>query len=74
MYTPWFPLSINPVRVGVYQIINQYANYAHYSYWNGKFWCYTTDSPADAVKYKNRASPSVGKMNDYYNHWRGLEK
>ena len=74
MYTPWFPLNIKPVRLGVYQIINHHASYAHYSYWNGKFWCFTTDSPAEAVQYKEKPSPSVGKMYNYYDQWRGLEK
>jgi hypothetical protein len=38
--TPWFPVNIKPVHVGVYE--TDLAGYLGYSYWNGKYWSDTS--------------------------------
>lgn len=36
--TPWFPASITPERVGVYEIYNETLGGVCFSYFDGTFW------------------------------------
>ena len=45
--TPWFPVRIKPVHVGVYE--TDLAGYLGYSFWNGKWWSDTYHLPEFAV-------------------------
>jgi len=45
--TPWFPVCIKPVHVGVYE--TDLAGYLGYSFWNGKWWGDTSHKPEFAV-------------------------
>lgn len=74
--TEWFPVSINPVRVGVYQTRATDAMPKWgcvYSYWNGSTWCLRSVSPGEAlqnahVPSKDMATPRIEP------HWRGLRE
>ena len=46
--TPWFPVEIKPVHVGVYA--TSLHGYEGYSFWTGKSWCDTVRKPELAVK------------------------
>ena len=49
--TPWFPGTVKPVRVGVYE--RDYDTpLPHYCYWNGKWWCRLSFDPDDAMNQK----------------------
>jgi hypothetical protein len=59
--TPWFPVDINPVRVGWYEYAGTSLRIGGRRYWNGKAWVYTPDA-----KYSFSPYP--------LDHWRGLTK
>lgn len=63
--TPWFPGSVKPVRVGVYE--RDYdRGYPVYSRWDGKHWLWTYDS-------SRQAAIEQGKLSPFQNiPWRGL--
>lgn len=45
--TPWFPGTVNPVRVGVYE--RKYnTNKTFYCHWNGEYWHAWATTPATA--------------------------
>jgi hypothetical protein len=46
--TTWFPSTIKPVHVGVYE--TSLNGYEGYSFWNGKRWCDTAQRPESATK------------------------
>ena len=71
--TPWFPGTVKPVRVGVYErdFSGTYAGNLpglHYCYWNGKFWGLYGTNPKIAVWYQDKPS-----LNQNF-PWRGVEK
>jgi len=70
--TPWFPVSINPARMGVYQIRTNYGG-VRYSVWDGVQWLCTTFNIERAVPVGYK----YGRSNDMYckgytPEWRGL--
>lgn len=62
--TPWFPASVNPVRVGVYE--RDIAPLGPYSYWNGLFWGGWAAWPDIAVNNYDKESLIQNTR------WRGL--
>lgn len=66
--TDWYPPTIEPLRVGVYQRDMQGSGNGEYSYWNGDFWggwAATVD-----IAEKNKFDPSSVQDAD----WRGLAR
>ena len=67
--TPWFPETVKPMRVGVYQVKLDWFNPRDwYAYWNGKRFCYRSSTgPDDALRarYCETALPRIAI-------WRGL--
>lgn len=70
--TPWFPVSIEPYHIGVYEIeINSYRNY---SYWNGYYWLLTACSVESCyANIKCEKSEQMYQKNAKV-FWRGLTK
>lgn len=64
--TPWFPISVQPVRAGVYQV--QGARLNMYSYWSGNAWYWMSRTPDSAAL---EDFPSE-KMKNPMSKWRGL--
>lgn len=70
--TPWFPKSIKPVRVGVYQIRDPWTQQSigktTFRHWNGRRWGLAC------------SDPSLCRPANYWNHgqemtgWRGIKK
>ena len=68
--TQWFPGTVKPVRVGVYE--RNYSEFPfhspNYCHWNGKFWGLWATTPRGAVVLKIRPSPYQDLP------WRGVKK
>ena len=64
--TPWFPVQINPVHIGVYEIGTPASGYVRFSYWNGKRWRSREASVEQAYIYRTRIA--LGPVL----RWRGL--
>jgi hypothetical protein len=63
--TPWFPSSIKPVHIGVYETeIDGVAWSKGFSFWNGKCWGNTEDLP-------EWARDGIGNP---CKKWRGLQE
>jgi hypothetical protein len=68
--TDWFPTSIKPVRVGVYEVLVGSMN--AYSYWDGKVFRSCAESVQFAIptdRYRRKASDY---MQEPTAMWRGL--
>lgn len=71
-YTEWFPCTIKPVHIGVYQrdMSFRQPKCYYYSYWNGKYWCFNSNN----LKYA-AADWSKRYHSEYQDlPWRGLIK
>ena len=70
--TPWYPGSVKPVRVGLYEreVWGAYRNdfFVNLSYWNGEFWGGWSNSKRYAIR--NKSLPSI--VQDA--KWRGLAR
>ena len=65
--TPWFPGTVKPVRVGVYE--REYrCSRRIYNYWNGKTWSGPSPVPKGAEIFKPFYSPYQDLP------WRGVMK
>lgn len=65
--TPWFPGTVKPVRVGVYE--RKFPNgWRSYNYWNGKAWPSPSPVPKGAEIFKSFCSPYQDLS------WRGVLK
>jgi hypothetical protein len=63
--TPWFPSSIKPVHIGVYETdIDRVSWSKGFSFWNGKCWGNTEDLPEWALD-------DIGVQ---CKKWRGLQE
>ena len=65
--TPWFPGTVKPVRVGVYE--RKYRNgWRAYCSWTGKAWSSPSSAPKEAamIKFSRSANQNVS--------WRGVLK
>ena len=49
-HTPWFPGSVKPARVGVYQRILDDPSAIYYSLWDGYIWRWSAIDPDTAAK------------------------
>jgi hypothetical protein len=65
--TDWFPASVKPVHVGVYEA-EPYEGLRHYSWWCGTMFHGCWGSPTYAEKQRQ----SLGGF--IVNRWRGLTK
>lgn len=65
--TPWFPNSVKPRRVGVYERHYGGKDNVGFAFWNGCVWGYRAESPDGAVIAS--AVESVTRC-----RWRGLAK
>ena len=72
--TPWFPPSVEPVRVGWYQVEWLYGEHTElwFNYWDGKHWHWGWRSMEDV-----RRDPEPGdRVYDFdgvsFLRWRGL--
>lgn len=61
--TPWFPGTVKPVHVGVYQ--RDYASRVAYCKWDGVFWYW-------AAPRRKEAQRECGKSISQTLPWRGL--
>lgn len=65
--TPWFPASVYPVRIGVYEVESDNSSVG-YSLWDGSYFrsiCATVD----------KAESTLAHIGDYHGLiWRGLAK
>ena len=67
--TDWFPLTVLPVRVGVYYTRHRGTNgtlYEGYSFWSGQKWGYTYSTP-----FK---SPYEYPSTQQSREWKGIYK
>lgn len=67
--TPWFPKSVKPVHVGVYEIGEPYSGYrcgGYFRYWDGRNWHGFQSDPYWALRNKDIISRHA------YAEWRGL--
>lgn len=67
--TPWFPISINPVRKGVYEIKTPF--FTCFSRWTGRYWCLTAGR-IDAAAVQTEKSVDVYNLPNV--QWRGVAK
>jgi hypothetical protein len=67
--TPWFPASVTPVRVGLYQVQHELwdENPTPYSYWDGKTFNSIYCNPH--LAYRERGFDGAGPD---VTAWRGL--
>lgn len=63
--TQWFSAIKKPAYVGVYQRI--WDREISYSYWNGKDWLYSADSPYQALINIQLSNTQIAK-------WRGIAR
>lgn len=73
--TPWFPASVRPVYVGVYQarffdLSDADDRAPEYHYWNGKRWWYGSNTPRKTAEEFLRADR--GEPQPTPKPWRGL--
>ena len=48
--TPWFPGTVKPVRVGVYERDYNPSPTSNYCYWNGEEWSTREQTPKKALE------------------------
>jgi hypothetical protein len=70
--TDWFDRSTTPVHVGVYEVRVAQRMTRWFSYWNGEFWGFTSQTPFAAALY--RWLPSDEAQRDGGFEWRGLKE
>lgn len=72
--SPWFPIAIKPVHVGVYQVGSRIGPLQHgkrFTYWDGRRFHAAGLSPYDAAaRYRGKKGGSPFFMST----WRGLAK
>jgi hypothetical protein len=68
--TPWYPMSINPVRVGVYEVKDSIST--EYRQWSGRGWSTCLD-PIDShlIALDFYSPQNLAAMNG---KWRGVAK
>jgi hypothetical protein len=70
--TPFFPMNIKPVHIGVYLVQPYNHNgYKYYSKWNGKYWNFIDVSIQGADSEKTK---SISCHNGQVIGWRGLTR
>ncbi len=64
--TKWFPHTVKPVRVGMYQTLCNRTGLVLWRYWNGKQWGWGYENKRWAYSWRNKEG---GTQKD---QWRGL--
>lgn len=70
----WHDKAIKPTRVGVYQVRrkpNGKQLVRWYSWWDGKRWCATAQTPEGAESCKNKVSMEALRSGGF--EWRGIK-
>jgi len=71
--TEWFPVSVNPVRDGVYEVDTPNNNANRYAYYDNKGWRLCASTVRDARGQKNKSDRcSLSSMILHESKWRGL--
>lgn len=71
--TQWFPSTVKPVHVGVYQIYARSIGHELlYRYWDGNNWYLGHTSPSNAAK-KSKSEVRLVVFADGLLPWRGLK-
>lgn len=69
--TGWFPHTVKPTRIGVYERsptgVNQKDDAGWFANWNGEYWSHTYCAAEPASKCTRR-----GMFQNWY--WRGVKK
>jgi hypothetical protein len=68
--TGWFPATVNPARVGVYQTDSEGMGDAFYSFFDGVNWHGEWWSPKRAATLPSKWGTPAGPLDA--DHWRGL--
>jgi len=68
--TPWFPGSVKPVHIGVYETDDVLPDDACFQHWNGTFWGLCSWS-AEHAATRGQARGVSGFQES---NWRGLAK
>lgn len=66
--TPWFPETVDPARVGIYEVEDERWEAPNYRYWSGRGWSCTYSQPS----WRAAAEGDVYRAG--YSRWRGLAK
>ena len=68
--TEWYPMSISPVRTGVYEVKVDHIEWddSMYSYWDGKKFGWIDFYPRMAYAHRNNFSVAITT------EWRGIAK
>jgi hypothetical protein len=69
--TDWFPSSVNPYRVGVYQVFTPNSSANKYAYYDKKGWRLCGGTIKQAEKEKHHES-TLSSMNLFASKWRGF--
>lgn len=64
--TPWFPGTVKPVHVGVYETDAYLPGRVLYQHWNGSFFGFAGSTPQEALKCAGSESRFQ------HDKWRGL--
>lgn len=67
--TPWFPIAIKPVHVGVYQVLPCPEQQPYFSKWDGRKWCSTATNVPEADM---QTSESWAMYHNIKPQWRGF--
>jgi hypothetical protein len=67
--TPWFPISVAPVRNGVYELQPIDSSSYHYAMWLDGEWKLTTETPDEA---RHQTERSFAVYNGEIKSWRGF--
>lgn len=70
--TPWFPIDIEPVHIGVYEVQPEPEPdylYTHLSKWDGRKWCSTATNVPEADM---QTSESWAMYHNIKPQWRGF--
>lgn len=72
-FTDWFDKSVTPLHVGVYEVLhkpNGAPLFRWFSYWTGKHWCYTAQTPENADACRHMPSREARRQGGF--KWRGV--
>ena len=67
--TEWFPVSIDPVRKGMYQVRDLYRRNC-YAFWNGQYW--GCAAAGFGAAFATRREKSEFMYSNLRVQWRGL--
>lgn len=72
-FTDWFDKSIKPLHIGAYEVRRKYSGIIRlFSWWTGKRWSYTAQTPDGAESCRHRRSEEAEREGGF--EWRGLRR